>query len=39
VSAQPLTEIIAKLGYKQLDREVKPAWTLARSEQNGWISN
>jgi hypothetical protein len=29
VSAQPLAEIIAQLGCKQLEREMKPTWTLA----------
>jgi len=29
VSAQPLAEILAQLGCKQLEREMKPTWTLA----------
>ncbi len=29
VSAQPLAEIFAQLGCKQMEREMKPTWTLA----------
>ena len=29
VSAQPLAEIIERLGYEQMDRETQPVWTLA----------
>jgi hypothetical protein len=29
VSAQPLAEIFAQLGRKQMEREMKPTWTLA----------
>jgi len=38
VSAQPLAEIFAQLGCKQMEHEVKPTWTL-RSEQSGRIFN